>query len=269
VQAFEHLRRAQLRMVVIRITLAASFSLLGAGAAKADFKVWTPDVNKGELAVESVGDVGADANGGKSGEQSHTAEVEYGVTNWWQTEAEFEFERAPGPNQPTQFTQFTSENLFQFTERGEYWLDAGFFAEYGQSMVGQNSNETTFGPVLRKDIWGLSNSINLFFEKDLGRHASGRPQFLWAWETRIDALTLTIGRHFAVEPGFQIYSQPGPVTRLASWSNQDNRAGPQLFGKIFDIGPGTLEWNGGVLFGLTPSVPKFTPRWQLEYELHF
>jgi len=251
------------------MTWAVPVALLAASAARADFKVWTPDVNKGELAIENVGDIGADASGAKSGEQSRTAEIEYGVTNWWQTEAEFEFERGPGPGQPTQFTQFTSENLFQFSERGEYWLDAGFFAEYGQSMVGQNPHEITLGPVLRKDFWGLSNTINLFVEKDLGRHASGRTQFQWAWETRIDALTVTFGRHVAIEPGFQIYGAPGALNRLASWSNEDNRAGPQLFGKIFNIGPGTLEWNGGVLFGLTPSVPKFTPRWQLEYEFHF
>ncbi len=251
------------------LTAAAALSLLGAGSARADFNVKTPDVNLGELAVENVGDAGFDSNRAKSGERSYTAEVEYGFTSWWQSELEFEFARAPGPGMDTYFTQLTSENLFQFTERGEYWLDTGFFAEYGQAMQKGNPNETTFGPVLRKDFWGLSNSVNLFVEKDLGSYASGRPQFLYAWETRIEAWQVKLGRHFAVEPGFQYYGQPGPLTRFAGWSAQDNRAGPQLFGKVFDIGPGTLEWNGGVLFGLTPSVPRITPRWQLEYEIHY
>jgi hypothetical protein len=260
-----------MRILTYVCGVVAACSVLGAGTARADFKVWTPDVNKGELAVENVGDLGFDPNADRSGEKSYTAEVEYGVTNWWQTELEFEFERDPGSGsgQRTRFSQFTSENLIQFTERGEYWLDAGFFAEYGQGTIKGSVNETTFGPVLRKDIWGLSNSINLFIEKDLGTHASGRPQFLWAWETRVDALEMTFGRHFAVESGFQYYSQPGQIARFASWSGQDNRIGPQLFGKIFNIGPGTLEWNGGILFGLTPAVPKFTPRWQFEYEIHF
>ena len=62
-------------------------------------------------------------------------------------------------------------------------------------------------------------------------------QFLWAWETRIDALTLQFGDRFAVEPGFQIYSQPGKIGQFSSWNDQDNRIGPQLFGKLFDIGP--------------------------------
>ena len=247
----------------------AALGLAGTGPAKADFKVWTPDVNKGELAVENVGDIGSDPNPDKSGEQSYTAEVEYGVTKWWQTEMEFEFERDPGSDVRTRFSQVTTENLFQFTERGEYWLDAGFFAEYGHGIIKGSTNETTFGPVLRKDFWGLSNSINLFFEKDLGSHASGRPQFLWAWETRVDAWEVTFGRHFAVEPGFQFYGQPGQISHFAKWGDQDNRAGPQLFGKVFNIGPGTLEWNAGILFGLTAAVPRFTPRWQFEYEIHF
>ncbi|MGO9785700.1 MAG: hypothetical protein ACLPL5_02710 [Stellaceae bacterium] len=251
------------------LAAAAAWALLGAGPAWADFNVKTPDVNQGELAVETVGDAGFDPNHTKSGEQSYTAETEYGFTPWWQSELEFEFNRAPGSGMDTYFTQLTSENLFQFTERGEYWLDTGFFAEYGQAMQKGNPNETTFGPVLRKDFWGLSNSVNLFVEKDLGGSASGRPQFLWAWETRIEAWELKLGRHFAVEPGFQYYGQPGPLTRFARWNGQDNRAGPQLFGKLFNIGPGTLEWNGGVLFGLTSSVPRITPRWQLEYEIHY
>ncbi len=136
-------------------------------------------------------------------------------------------------------------------------------------MLKRDPNETTFGPVLRKDFWGLSNSVNLFVEKDLGTYASGRPQFLWAWETRVDAWQMSFGQHFTLEPGFQYYGVPGQIGRFANWSDQDNRAGPQLFGNVFNIGPGSLEWNGGVLFGLTAAVPKITPRWQLEYEIHY
>ncbi|MFZ0692948.1 MAG: hypothetical protein WAN51_02155 [Alphaproteobacteria bacterium] len=259
----------KVQFLATAVGVVVAISLVGPGTARADFKVWTPDVNQGELAIENVGDLGFDPNRNKTGEQSYTAETEYGVSPWWQTELEFEFERDPGPNQATNFSQLTSENLFQFTERGEYWLDTGFFAEYGQSMLKGNPNETTFGPVLRKDFWGLSNSVNLFIEKDLGAHASGRPQFQWAWETRIDAWEASVGRHFTIEPGFQYYGVPGQIGHFANWSDQDNRAGPQLFGKLFNIGPGTLEWNGGMLFGLTAAVPKFTPRWQLEYEIHY
>src|SRR5665213_3391329 len=104
-----------------RALLVAALSLGVVPMAHADFKVWTPDVSKGEMALENVGDLGFDRNPDKNGEQSYTAEFEYGVTSWWQTELELEFERDPGRHAATYFSQITSENLFQFTERGEYF----------------------------------------------------------------------------------------------------------------------------------------------------
>jgi hypothetical protein len=246
----------------------ACLAIFGTAPARADFKVWTPDVQYGEIAIENVGDAGFDANRARSGEQSHTAEIEYGLATWWQTELEFEFARDPGPGQPTRYSQATSENLFQFTERGEYWIDAGLFFEYGQSQLPGQPSEFTLGPVLRKDFGGTSNSLNLFFERDIGSYGSSRAVFSYAFESRIDAWTWRIGRNF-IEPGLQVYGTPGPVGHFGAWSLQDERAGPQLFGKIFNLGPGTLEWNGGVLFGLNASVPRTTVRWQLEYEIHY
>jgi hypothetical protein len=251
-------------------TALASLALTVLGPpARADFKVWTPDVNLGELALETVGDAGFDRNPDRSGERSYTTELEYGVTRWWRTELELEFERDPGQGQGTRFSQITSENLFQFTEPGEYWMDAGFFAEYSHVLRKGEPNETAFGPVLRKEFWGLSNTINLFIEKDLGPYAASRPRFVWAWETRVDALQLRFGDRFTVEPGFQFYSAPGEIGNFQRWNDQDNRVGPQLFGKIYNLGPGALVWNAGFLVGLGSSVPKITPRWQFEYEIHY
>src|SRR5262249_23903582 len=158
----------------------------------------------------------------------------------------------------------------QFSERGEYWLDTGFFAEYGHPVQDGEPDAIKFGPVLRKDFWGLSNTVNLFLEKQIGSNSSGRFDATYAFETRIDAWQLkSDDNRFVVEPGFQFYGAPGELGHVGSWDAQDNRAGPQLFGKIFDIGPGALAWNAGLLFGLTDAAPRLTPRWQLEYEIRF
>jgi hypothetical protein len=50
---------------------------------------------------------------------------------------------------------------------------------------------------------------------------------------------------------------------------QDNRIGPELFGTVANIRPGSLKWNAGLLFGLTSASPRETIRRQLEYEIHF
>src|SRR5579863_235708 len=131
----------------LALCAAGAAAILAAAPAAADFKVWYPDAEFGETALESLGDYGHASHPARSGEQSYTEEVERGVTPFWRTELELEQDRAPGLGQLTNFSQVTSENLFQFTEPGEYWLDAGFYAEYGQSMLPKTPNETTFGPV--------------------------------------------------------------------------------------------------------------------------
>ncbi len=251
-----------MRPPVAAILFALLTFLFGASRALADFKVWQPDAEFGETALETVGDWGYDPLSKKSDERSFTEEFERGVTPFWRTELELEENRLPGPDNSTNFAQATSENLFQFTPRGEYWLDAGFFFEYGQSMLPDTPSETTFGPVLRKEIFHTIDTVNLFIEKDLGNYAGGRPNFLYAWETRIDLGT-------SIEPGFQAYGFVGPLTHLTPLREEDHRLGPMLFGTIVALGPGALRWNGGVLFGLTAPAPLVTLRWQAEYEIHF
>ena len=247
---------------------AMAGTVLGVAAAlpvpaTADFRVKYPDAEAGEVALEPLGDIAGDPLAAHSGEVSLVQELEYGVTSFWLTELELEAARDAGPGQSLQIEQVTWENVFQFTPRGEYWIDSGFFAEFGKATLAGTPNETTFGPIFRKEIWHTINTVNLFLQKDAGGpSASGRPSFLYAWETR-----LALGT--PIEPGFQAYGQPSSFEGFNSGWPQDNRIGPQLFGTIHNLGPGTLKWNAGVLFGIRPWAPRETFRWQAEYEIHF
>ena len=253
-----------MRSIGARALIAgAALSAAAAMPALADFKVQTPDAETGEFAIEPLGDYGHDPLAAHSGELSSTQEFEYGVNGFWRTELELEQGRDAGPGQSIHFSQVTWENVFQFTERGEYWMDSGFFAEFGKTTLAATPNEVTFGPIFRKELLGTINTVNLFMERDVGTpYASGRPAFLYAWETRIALGT-------PIEPGFQAYGQPSSFPGYNSGWPEDNRIGPQLFGTISNIGPGTLKWNGGVLFGIRPWAPRETFRWQAEYEIHF
>jgi hypothetical protein len=241
---------------------AAALSLATAVPAAADFKVRMPDAETGEFAIEPLGDYGHDPLRTHSGELSLTQEFEYGVNGFWRTELELEQNRDPGPGQSLNFSQVTSENIFQLTGRGQYWLDAGFFAEFGKSTLHNNPNEFTLGPIFRKEIFGTINTVNLFIQKEVGNSSAGRPFFVYAWETRFAVGT-------PIEPGFQAYGLPSAFDGFNSHWPQDNRIGPQLFGIVSNLGPGTLRWNAGILFGLTSASPRETIRWQFEYEIHF
>jgi hypothetical protein len=250
------------RSILTVISTSAILALAAAPVALADFKVHLPDAETGEFELEEVGSYGNSGNTATNNEQSFVHELGYGLNDWWHTEVEFETFRPPGPGNHLKFDQITSENQFVFTEPGEYWLDAGWFWEYGQGLIRSNPSETTFGPTLRKEFFHTINTVNIFFEKDFGKRADGHLNFQYAWETRIALGT-------PVEPGFQAYGTVGPVGKPLPISQQDHRIGPQLFANISQLGPGSLKMNGGILFGLTPGEPRRTLRWQLEYELHF
>jgi hypothetical protein len=249
-------------IVILSLVGGAALTLATVIPAAADFKVQMPDAETGEFAIEPLGDYAHDPKPTHSGELSTTQEFEYGVNGFWRTELELEQERDAGPGQSYQFSQVTSENIFQFTERGQYWLDAGFFAEFGKSTIRGDPNEFTLGPIFRKEIFGTINVLNLFTTKEVGPNNAGKPFLLYAWETRFALGT-------PIEPGFQAYGNPSSFEGFNSHWPQDNRIGPQLFGTIHNIGPGTLNWNAGILFGITSASPRETIRWQPEYEIHF
>ena len=232
--------------------------------ALADYKVWTPDVQAGERALELVGDRQYQSRTAGDATRELNVEAEFGIANFWQTEAEIETARPSATAPGWRVDQLTWENLFAFTQRGESWVDAGWFAEWGHGVGGSNPSEFTTGPVLRKDFRSVSHAVNLFVQRVNGQPSAS---LLYAWEGRIDALTWKGARTWTLTPGWQWYANAGPLNHLQAWSRQDQRAGPQLFGKVFQLGHGALEWNAGILFALTSATPGVTVRWQLEYEM--
>lgn len=242
--------------------VAAAGMIAAAGSARAEFRVRPAEVEGGETAIELNGSYGFDRQAEKRGEQSYTAEIEAAVNDWWLTEFEGEAGRDPGPDNRTRFTAATWENLFELTEPGRYWADFGFFAEFSRALSHQRPDNLNFGPAVTK-VWGRTvNTLNLFVAKDIGSHASGRPQLNLAWQTRLTLDPL-------IEPGIEIYSAPGALAHFSGLQQQDQRAGPVLYGTLRGFGAGALNYEVGYLFGLTRATPEGTLKWRLEYEFHF
>lgn len=239
---------------------AALLCLVGAApACAADFKIFHPDVDQGEFEFESRMFGTFDRNGDRGNARNATAELGYGVTDFWF--AEMEQEMAKAPHGRWRYESLGLENVFNLTEEGTGWLDAGFFAEYDFARQRDDPDSFVFGPILQKQFGRLLLTANIFAAADIGGEDAEEPQLKYAFEAKY---LLTP----AFQPGFQLFGAPGTFAGFSRYSQQDNRAGPVLFGEV-DAGAGTIKYEAGYLLGLTHDTPSGTLKFVLEYEVAF
>jgi len=240
--------------------LGVALAALWLPSARAgDFQVFYPAVTQGEFEVETRTFGTTDRDPTRGGERNVTSEIGYGVTDFWFAEVENEFDK--GPQDKWRYHALGFENIFQLTEQGEYWLDTGFFAEYEIGMVRGASDNFMFGPLLQKQIGRLLLTANLLVAADIGGEAPQDPQFNYALEGKY-----LLSSYF--QPGFQVFGAPGAFSGFSRYSQQDNRAGPVLFGEVH-TGRGKIKYEAGYLLGLTHDSPSGTLKLALEYELAF
>jgi hypothetical protein len=253
--------------------LAAALLLLAPPrAARADYHVFSPtEIDQGELELEHNGDAVFDRRADQGGATSYTMEIGTGVTAWWHSEIEFGFDRDPGAGSPTRLTALVTENMVQLTQPGEYFVDAGFYIEYAQSLTrgaAAAANEVTFGPVFAKDIGRTTHTINLFFTRQLGPDQnSQRLDFSYAWQSRWNLWA-------PLSPAVEVYGDTGPLGAAPGLSRQQLLAGPVAVGQLglYQLGlgrGGKLKYELGWLFGATPATARGTLRWRVELEVPF
>ena len=200
-------------MTRLIVGLAAVLAVLAPlREARADYHLFSPyEIDLGELEIEHNGDAVFDRRPDQKGAASYTLELGTGLTPWWHSEIEFGWDRDPGGNQPTLLTQVVTENMIQLTEPGEYFVDSGFYVEYGQSMTrgaAAGPNEITFGPVFGKDIGRTTSLVNLFLTRQLGPDQTSHGlDFSYAWQTRWNLWT-------PLSPAVEIYGDAGELGHM-------------------------------------------------------
>ncbi len=234
-----------------------AFGLVYTSVCNADPKVYSPIVKGGELALEIRGNTVVDDDDDKDGSQRHVFAVEYGVTDWWKTEIVSRLnEKAEGS---LRYDSTAWENIFQLTEQGKYWLDAGLYLEY--KLKDEKNAPDIFEAklLLEKPVQGFLNTLNLTIEQELGSDGDDDLEFEYAWRTRKE-----IGHHMKL--GIEAFGKLGELRDIESLDHQEHIIGP-VFYHEFELGPHVeIEYNIGWLFGLTDESPDNTFRWQLEYE---
>lgn len=223
----------------------------------ADPKVYSPRVQKGELAFENRGNTTIDDDDNRDGAQRHVFEIEYGVTDWWKTAIVARLDKSATGSLRYDTTAW--ENILQLTETGKYWLDAGLYLEY--KLADDDSDPDVFeGKILLEKYWhDYQNILNLTFEQELGSKGDDDLEFEYAWRTR-----RPISGHLKL--GVEAFGKLGELRDIRDLDDQEHRIGPVLYHE-FGIGSVEIEYSLAWLFGLTDATPDNTFRWQIEIPL--
>jgi len=225
-------------------------SLMYASSAFAK-KVYSPNVEKGELEFEYNLDVTVDGNPRKNKTNQHQFELSYGITDHWLSEVTGVFTDAP--EQKFRYSAFKWENIYQLFEPGAQWLDAGLYLEYFVPASGQNAKQALeFKLLLEKQTGAWKHTLNIVLAKQFGDSAQDI-SYGYAWRSKWQ-----LARAF--NPGFEAFGTIGPLRKFRPVDQQSHLIGPVLYGKLTD----NLEYEIGYLFGLTRGSVDGNVKFNLE-----
>ncbi len=245
---------------VLAMALVATLLLLNAPRSEATQKVYSPYVEKGELELEARSHIDSDSDKSKDNARSDVYELGYGITSWWFSSAALEYERVPG--QPLRHSATTWENIFQLTEPGKYWLDAGLYVEYENTTDHSAPNKLETKLLLEKVTGRIANTANIILEREVGGGASNDVALSYAWRTKYKMMP-------EFEPGIELYGDLGTLDNARLNSAQNAQLGPVIAGKYSLGGRSKIAYEAGYLFGLNSASPDGSIKWQLEYEYVF
>lgn len=256
-------KRQVWRRLFVLAALAGAAVVAHERPARADFKVYSPYVVKGEAEIETEGFRSFDRAAAKNDAHGYNLALAYTPTDYWRPEIEGEWAGSPGGG--AAFVASTFENVFQLTPQGEYAVDFGALAEISRGFGKGNPDSVNFGPIVAKSFGRLDATLNLFFAHDIGPNGSGgtavtyAAQAKWRWRP-------------AFQPGVEFFGDPGTLGRFRAYGDQDNRAGPVIVGYVplpsFGLGA-ALRYDVGYLFGASRAAPSGTLKGQVEYEFYF
>lgn len=255
--------------------------------------VIAPDIERGEREFEFA--FGTERN--RDGKPTNGLELSFGagVTDRWATELGLEFEREPGDDMKYDGLEWENRFGLLIDEEAPVALSLllGFErprerAEGWSSTLGLLS-ETKIGRFLLNANLLLERSWNVRAEEDRddAEHEDGDEDGDEEEDADADA-THALGdddddeesgtvlgyqwqllyRHsHSLYYGVQGMGEVGKWNDWAPHDDQEHKLGPAIFGRMKTAGGQRLNYDVGLLFGVTDGTPDYTLRFKLEYEL--
>jgi len=242
------------------VAIVISQLILLSHAAEAQFYVRSPDVEKGETAMEEHGAVYAGPGDDERRRQSHEVEIKHGFTDRWELIVEGLFRQDIGES--LEARQFELGAQYEIVERKGNGLGVAFRTIYEFALQSHEPDEILFGPLAKYVRGRDSATINTFFIGQVGN------------DVEIDSLEMKInwrlkhefGDTFAL--GVEGYSEIEDLSHAGTFDEQKHRLGPVAY---YETGghDGNAEWEfaGGVLFGISDATSEFTYKFDAEVKL--
>jgi hypothetical protein len=242
---------------IISLWFAAFLLTLAIEPASAQFYVRSPDVKKGETAIEEHGAIYAGPGEEERRRQSHEVEFKHGLTDRWELIVEGFFRQDIGES--IEAREFEIGAQYEIIERHGDGLGLAFRTIYEFALQDHSPDEILFGPLAKYVIGRDSVTINTFFVGQLGD------------EAEIDSLELKVnwrlkhelGEKFAL--GIEGYSEIEDLAHAGSFDDQKHRLGPVAY---FEFGGHEAkpkwEFAAGALFGVSDATSDVTFKFDAE-----
>jgi len=237
---------------------------LGAGlfvgttsAASAQFYVRSPDVEKGQTAIEEHGAIYSGPGEDERRRQSHEVEFKHGLTDRWELIVEGFFRQDIGES--IEAREFEIGAQYEIIERHGDGIGLAFRTIYEFALQDHSPDEILFGPLAKYVKGSDSATINTFF---VGQVSD---------EAEIDSLELKVnwrlkhefGEHFAL--GVEGYGEIEDLSHAGSFDEQKHRLGPVAYYEFGGhAGKPKWEFAAGTLFGISEATSDVTFKFDAE-----
>ncbi len=227
----------------------SGFVFMSVSNAYAGRDVSSPYVSKGEWDLESKSEYVIDGDNDVDDTFEQSFEVGYGITEYLGIEAGIEFEDEPGEDFEAKSLEV--ETTIQLSERGEYFIDSGLKFKYEHSLLG-GADELVGEVLLAKAVGKMSYGANIDVATEVGDGSDDGQDIGFDWKAAYQ-----YSDHYAF--GLEYYGSYGDTTD--DISDLEHLLGPVAYGEI-----GEVEYEAGVLAGLTDESPDVTLKLNFEYE---
>lgn len=221
-------------------------------------KVSSPKVTQGRTKLEHSATRYGDDRRSLNNKQSHSYELEYGLTEDIMIGLEGKSARNAGKGH--EFTGYGAEMQYELTAQNDWWLDSAIKAKYIAAARSNSADEAEIKILLARSYGPAVATINTGFVREFGKNRSESALFESSTQVKYK-----LTQH--LEPGMEWHAEFGKINKLGSEAS--HYIGPILTGALFQQGKHKIGYAAGYFWGLTGDSADNASRIQLGYEFLF